>query len=141
MNALNVYNVRWIPKQTPAKRLRNKTVPVNLPRAPLQSPLLSLLDLPGKHSLVKQDSTVSIETEQQVVFITKYGHGSEPERERERSDVRRFTLRPRRRENVPTDHDNNLQPQYRQIVVGESRCTETLKIDGSRNLMIMIRCR
>lgn len=76
MNALNVYNVRWIPKQTPAKRLRNKTVPVNLPRAPLQSPLLSLLDLPGKHSLVKQDSTVSIETEQQVVFITKYGHGS-----------------------------------------------------------------
>lgn len=108
----------------------------NLPRA---SPLLSLLDLPGKPSLVKQDSTVSIVTEQQVIFITKYGHGSRTTREKKlrgvqiRSDVRRFTLRPRRSENVPTDRDNNLQPLYRQIAAVGSRCTETLERNGSRN--------
>lgn len=79
----------------------------DIPRASLRFSLYELASS-GK-TLAKQDSTVSIVTEQHVIFITKYGHGSRTTRERKklrgvqiRSDVRRLTLRPRRSEIVPT---------------------------------------
>lgn len=88
----------------PNEVLKNATSSRNIPRAPLLS--LFLPDLPGKLSLLN-NTALLFPQKQQIDFIAKYGHGSRTERKRNacvqiRSDVRRSTLRLRRRENVPT---------------------------------------